>query len=292
MDISRRVLSQVLHAINPGWALHDVQKLGGRASALDCCTGAGSHARLILLTHSERDRERNPQIARDEFRLLESLRCAGLPVAKALQLEAAHDPPFLVTTYLPGTPKFSAADLPNLPIKLADTLSAIHHADVALGELSFLPNQADMIRDCLQASVETKDQITPVMRRALPRICMNSPTLLHGDFWLGNLLWQGDRLAGIIDWEDAMLGDPLGDLGKSRLEMLWALGSVAMEQYTNRYLAQNPKLDGSALAFWDLWGALRLAHFASFASDVIALDRMQAQYDEFIGSALRYLDSY
>ena len=75
----------------------------------------------------------------------------------------------------------------------------------------------------------------------------NASALLHGDFWLGNLLWQGEALSGIIDWEDAMLGDPLGDLGKSRLEMLWALGERAMSDYTAQNLALNSELNLRAL---------------------------------------------
>ena len=45
-----------------------------------------------------------------------------------------------------------------------------------------------------------------------------------------------------------MLGDPLGDLSKSRLEILWALGTEAMTVYTERYLARNPKLDATCPA--------------------------------------------
>ena len=72
---------------------------------------------------------------------------------------------------------------------------------------------------------------------AFPDIKKNSSALLHGDFWLGNLLWRGDQPAAIIDWEDAMLGDPVGDVGKCRLETLWALGEEAMELFTACYFA-------------------------------------------------------
>jgi aminoglycoside/choline kinase family phosphotransferase len=32
--------------------------------------------------------------------------------------------------------------------------------------------------------------------------------LVHGDYWLGNLLVEGDRVVGVIDWEDAHRGSP------------------------------------------------------------------------------------
>ena len=113
--------------------------------------------------------------------------------------------------------------------------------------------------------------------------------LLHGDFWLGNLLWQGERLTGLIDWEDAMVGDPLADLGKSRLEMLWTLGEEAMAIYTAQYLSRNRGLDARALPFWDLWGAARLTHFASFATESQDIALMQKQFDRFVADAVRAL---
>ena len=63
-----------------------------------------------------------------------------------------------------------------------------------------------------------------------------------------------------------------------------------MEVYTARYLALNPRLDASALPFWDLFGAARLAHFASFAASDDAAHRMQSQYDGFVGAALAALE--
>jgi len=48
--------------------------------------------------------------------------------------------------------------------------------------------------------------------------------LAHGDFWLGNVLFKGDAVAGVIDWEWARKdGIPLADV----LHML--LRSPAME---------------------------------------------------------------
>ena len=42
-----------------------------------------------------------------------------------------------------------------------------------------------------------------------------SPGLMHGDFHLGNVLFANDspRLAAVVDWELATIGDPLLDLG-------------------------------------------------------------------------------
>jgi aminoglycoside phosphotransferase (APT) family kinase protein len=44
----------------------------------------------------------------------------------------------------------------------------------------------------------------------------------------------------VIDWEDAAIGCPLADLANARLELLWAAGGEAMEEFTRRYTAMEP----------------------------------------------------
>ncbi len=38
------------------------------------------------------------------------------------------------------------------------------------------------------------------------------PVLVHGDYRLGNLIWAGDQVVAVLDWEDARPGDPHYDL--------------------------------------------------------------------------------
>ena len=40
-----------------------------------------------------------------------------------------------------------------------------------------------------------------------------APTLVHGDYHYGNMLFRGSRLVAILDWEIAEIGQPLLDLG-------------------------------------------------------------------------------
>jgi aminoglycoside phosphotransferase (APT) family kinase protein len=55
------------------------------------------------------------------------------------------------------------------------------------------------------------DEVTAWLGRNLPQ---SSPaTLVHGDYRLGNVMFTGDRLSAIFDWELATIGDPLADVG-------------------------------------------------------------------------------
>jgi aminoglycoside phosphotransferase (APT) family kinase protein len=40
-----------------------------------------------------------------------------------------------------------------------------------------------------------------------------APTLVHGDFHYGNMLFQGAEVVAVLDWEIAQIGQPLLDLG-------------------------------------------------------------------------------
>ena len=40
-----------------------------------------------------------------------------------------------------------------------------------------------------------------------------APTLVHGDYHLGNLLFDGAQVVAVLDWEIAQIGQPLLDLG-------------------------------------------------------------------------------
>ena len=282
--IPKPAISRSLRAINAAWELAHTEPKSRRTTLLQISAADGLTRELVLQTHGKRDRQRNPHIARDEFRLLRALQKSRLPTAQPLHLETAHQPPFFILTRLPGAPRSTAKAQ-----ALAETLQAIHALNWRRLGLHFLPQVAALLARDLGAETSDPLSIRAALRAALPKLVLNPPALLHGDFWLGNLLWADGQLSGIIDWEDAMLGDPLADLGKSRLELLWSLGEATMTRYTAAYLARSPALVTSALPFWDLWGALRLAHFPEFAADKQPVARMRRQYQRFCEAALRRL---
>jgi len=43
------------------------------------------------------------------------------------------------------------------------------------------------------------------------RLRTYSPAVIHGDFWFGNLLIEGNRITGLLDFENLALGDPVAD---------------------------------------------------------------------------------
>lgn len=257
--------------------------------------GNGQHDRVIVRRHGEVDRGRNPNVARDEFTLLRHLYEAGLPVPRPLLVTEAGDPfpvPALVISYMEGATEFAPTDQDGYLATAATTLARIHR--VALSpDLAFLPRMtlapgarpADL--DMSMSEGRIRDALEAAGNVAQSRV--NPDVLLHGDYWPGNLLWHEGELAAVIDWEDAHTGDPLADLGNSRLEFLWAFGPGAMATFTRVYLA-HAGIDTSHLPYWDLLAALRPC--GKLATWGLAPDderRMREQHAWFVDQALAAL---
>ncbi|MEP7293022.1 MAG: phosphotransferase [Chloroflexota bacterium] len=254
--------------------------------------------KLLVRQHGAVDRASNPQIAADEFTLLSALRAVGLPVPAPYLVDQSGEifaTPYIVMEYVEGAVEAAPANLPDFIEQSAAQLAAIHQVDAAALGLSFLPDQAALYRAKLAQRPEKLDnsldegRIRDVLEAHVPLLARNPAGLLHGDFWVGNLLWREGKIAVVIDWEDAKLGDPLADLGISRLEMLWAFGSEAMQTFTEHYQAARP-IDLTHLPYWDLYAALRPAfRIGDWAGDALVEARMRDRHRWFITQAFARL---
>ena len=82
------------------------------------------------------------------------------------------------------------------------------------------------------------------------------PTVfVHGDFWQGNTVWTGDRLVGIVDWEEAGTGHPGVDLGWLRLDATLLFGPAAAAEIVDGW-RRATGYEPDALAYWDMVAAL------------------------------------
>jgi aminoglycoside phosphotransferase (APT) family kinase protein len=94
------------------------------------------------------------------------------------------------------------------------------------------------------------------------------PVLNHGDYRMGNLLVEGSRLTGVLDWEIAHFGDPHEDLAFGCMAV-WrfarydrpALGLGRIADYLAAYEAESgTRVDPARFRFWTIhrtvWWAL------------------------------------
>jgi aminoglycoside phosphotransferase (APT) family kinase protein len=59
--------------------------------------------------------------------------------------------------------------------------------------------------------IRALDEVTTWLGGHVPE--SGPATIVHGDYRLGNVMFTGERLSAIFDWELATIGDPLADVG-------------------------------------------------------------------------------
>jgi aminoglycoside phosphotransferase (APT) family kinase protein len=260
--------------------------VSARLTALEIEQPEGGRERMVLRCHGELDLAQNPNVAADEFRLLQLLQSAGLPVPRPYLLDASGEvlsSPCIVIEFIDGEPEAAPNDLRDYLIRLAESLIEIHQVDSARLDLSFLRR-----RDSLPPKRGDEEaDVRAALERVWPLPQRNEPVLLHGDFWPGNTLWKDGRLVAVVDWEDAAVGDPLADVANARLELLWAFGGDAMEDFTRHYRSGMRAVDFTDLAYWDLFADLRLApQLSAWGLEPAAEEVMRDQHRLFAAQAL------
>ena len=254
--------------------------------------------KMIVRQHGAVDLQQNPQIAADEFKLLQITRSAGLATPAPYYVDQSGDifpTPCVVVEYIEGNTEFALDHVADFIPQFATHLARIHAVDYSNLDLSFLPTQEQKYAKKVSERPPNLDEsidegcIRDVLESAGRLSQHNASVLLHGDFWPGNLLWKDGRLVAVIDWEDAALGDPLADVANSRLEILWAFGIDAMHSFTQQYQSI-ATIDFTCLPIWDLFAALRPAFkIAEWAGDDIAEQTMRERHRFFVAQAFTNL---
>ena len=172
-----------------------------------------------------------------EYRVLAALADTDVPVPRPFALcedPAVNDASFYVMEYregvvleydLPADYATTHAERRRIGDALVDTLVKLHGVDyeaVGLGDFGrpegYLERQ---VRRWSQQWERSKTGELPAVEELLRRLpaalpTSPAPTIVHGDYRLGNMALAADdpgRIVALFDWEMATLGDPLADLG-------------------------------------------------------------------------------
>jgi aminoglycoside phosphotransferase (APT) family kinase protein len=228
-----------------------------------------------------------------EFRVISALAGTAVPVAPAVAL--CTDPDVLgAEFYLMDFVTGVVLDKPDLLRELAaanarracellmDTLVELHEVDpgsVGLADFGrpegFLARQVGRWHKQWQAS-ETRP--LEMLGRTVERLTetvpeQSAPAIVHGDYRLTNVMFTPDidRIAAVVDWEMATLGDPLTDLGLLVVyqdlaqqgdaimpRMLRERGFLTSSQMIARYAERSPR-DLSRLSWYVGFGYFKLA---------------------------------
>lgn len=227
----------------------DVSPLAGGASSLTFRGARDGRAVVVKVAPPGVE----PVAHRDVLRqasILKALAVTRVPVPEVLWEDAGdppHTPPLFVMAHVDGEcvePLFDGCpptpDVAERYRSACRTMAALHSvspAEIGLGAEPVVDPVAEVHRWC--DTLRTVDAVLvpdwPGVRDALLRNAPPPmrPTVVHGDFRLGNMLAVGTRINAVIDWEIWSIGDPRIDAG-------WFLINSDPETYQRVPVAMAP----------------------------------------------------
>jgi len=303
--LTREQLYRLRDALEPGATEASARPLLG---GVDTATYAlrlgrpGTHREVVVRIYQ--DWESDPaQAARTEFATLKAVSAVIDSAPRALLADPTGDligASLIVMSFLPGRPLPPTGDDDVWARQLSTSLAAVHATPLA-GLPSDFPREgtaAECLTRDLERGSEVRDPLWDKVARAITplaaRVRTNSPTLIHGDFWFGNTLWENGRLTGIVDWDGARIGDPAHDIAIARNDLALLAGARGAEVFLEEYERHRGPL--GEMPFWDLLSALPpirwLPHWVEGYTELgleLPLAEARARLEAWVESALTRL---
>jgi aminoglycoside phosphotransferase (APT) family kinase protein len=159
-------------------------------------------------------------------RIMAALHAAGLPTPAIPILTS--DPvvdgrPFVLMEAVDGT-RIEKAGVEQKPLDIAGSavrvLKSLHALPLdrtGIGDEAPVSLQAEMLRwlwlieRAPEELTRRAGELGGLLAERIP--AERQPTLVHGDYHYGNMLFKGSDVVAVLDWEIAQIGQPLLDLG-------------------------------------------------------------------------------
>ncbi len=262
--LARAQLTAMIQEAIPGGSLLAIRQMrqGSSALAREVIVSAGTRGRRRLILRcfpvewqgSPREKVERERIA------LAALSGSRLPVPEVLWTDPSGERlgyPALLQTRLPGRVSWRRAAGPRAAHAMGRVLAGIHAVGWPIG----LPHARAWVRRTMQSEPARREwlrahrraeAIATVITRAQNRVMQRPSVLSHGDFNAGNVLWSGNELSGVVDWETAELAPAASDVGACRFDSAVTGGPDMAEGFLAGY---GSEVDD--LWFWELITALK-----------------------------------
>jgi aminoglycoside phosphotransferase (APT) family kinase protein len=271
----------------PGAHVGTLEPLPGGISSLTYAatlsgTGEGDRRVVVKVAPPGLEPVRNRDVLRQARVMAAVHRAPGVLVPEVLVTDAGS-PPFFVMAFVPGEayePKWDVSSAPPMPdvvgararaaARMLARLQAVEPGAVGIEDAPLtLAQEIERWAALFATAGDDLRTHEPELREALaariPAQC--SSRILHGDYRLGNMQFDAERLAAIIDWEIWSVGDPRTDLA-----WLMAFTDPVQQRVTERDAANQAAADAMPSA------AELLAEY----SDEAGLDSAPADLDWFM----------
>lgn len=213
-----------------------------------------------------------------EFNTLAALHGSGVPAPRALWLDEggeAFGRPFFATERVAGRADTAplrrpedAAPMASVAVQLAEAAARLHAVEVGPFEAHLTPSSVERAAGeqlAHWAALFERQRLEPHpgLAHVIAWLEADPPTaprvsVVHGDLRFGNLLYDGDRLTALLDWEMVHLGDPNEDLGWVYRDLWSPAQALPFEAFLDAYEAvAGRRVDRAALRWWQVFNELK-----------------------------------
>jgi len=226
--------------------------------------GRGGSREVVVRVYRDWDGAESAGVAAQRLHAVLAAVAAVSPFApRPILVDAAGDligEPIVVTAFLPGAPLGPTGHDDAWSEQLATAMADLHATPLDRLPADFPRDgtAAARLEQALAAGADVRDPLWDRLASALTPIASgvraNDATLIHGDFWFGNTIWEHGRLTGIVDWSGARIADPARDVAGARNDLALLGGARSADVFLARYQSiRGPLRD---LTFWDLLASL------------------------------------
>ena len=226
VELSPELATRVLADCGIAAVAESAERLDGGVSNLTWQVEVAGGAPVVLRLQREAGIFQPYDVLR-EARVIACLRGTGVPVPEVLgqSAENALGAPCAVLAWIDAPHMGQVATTPAVFTSYREMVDRIHDVDWRAAGLDFLDPPAegagaaardlDLVAGRARAFECDDDPFIAELADACRANPPDSPAprLCHGDINVFNYLVSGDEIAGVVDWEQANLGDPLSDWG-------------------------------------------------------------------------------
>lgn len=258
------------HATAQEWL---AQAIGTIPAHLELAQLKGSTSSSVYLVQSNNQPQRfvlrvldnpdwlaeEPDLAEHEAAALQEAQKTALQVPDLVTYttnEVGFGAPVVLMTFLEGQINLQPTDFTGWLNHLAGELALLHQHTA--------PDFSWQFRSWAQ-----KEGLTPptwtnkpeTWQRAIERLNgpePDSPTVfIHRDYHPTNVLWQGGKISGVVDWINACRGPAGVDVAHCRTNLVMMYGLAAADQFLTAYCHQAPTFTYDP--YWDIDGVVDMA---------------------------------
>lgn len=238
-----------------------------------------------------------------EFATIRALADSDVPVPRALWCDESGDwlgQPFFITGFVAGTAsmrplRVEAGDaaLRSVALDLARAAARLHRFDWSSADLGWpravTAENAATTQLALWSDRFERQRLEPhpVLAWAFEWLGRNPPvadriSIVHGDLRFGNVLYDGDEMTALLDWEMTHLGDPIEDLGWVYRNLWSPRRSLSFEDFLAAYADESRSpVDRDSLRWYQV--------FSEVKHGIISLTAARSFHDELTRN-LRHAD--